>query len=285
MTGIRVSRVKERVKPRQVLGFVLMLIIAFFFAFPLFMTFMSAFKSQGDILADPAAFPTSLYLGNFEFLFQRTPILQALVNTFLLTLVSQVVIIIVVPMSSYVLARKKSKWATAVYLFFLMGMMIPFQAFMIPLFRQLQFIGLFGTYPGIVIIYLAGSVAFGTLLYTSFIKTTIPFEIEEAALIDGANSLQVFWRIVFPLLAPCTASMVVLNGLNVWNDYLMPMLMLIGRQVSTLIVHIFFFVGQYNTRWGIVFAGAVITIVPAIAIFIALQKYFIKGIAAGAVKG
>jgi raffinose/stachyose/melibiose transport system permease protein len=164
-------------------------------------------------------------------------------------------------------------------------MMIPFQAYMISLFRELKTIGLFGTFSGTIIIYLSGSVAFGTLLFTSFIKTTVPSEIEESARIDGANSFQLFWRIVFPLLSPCTASMVILNGLGIWNDFLMPSLMLNAKRPSTLNVVIFNFVGQYNTRWNIVFAGAVICIIPAVAIFIALQKYFIKGIAAGAVKG
>jgi len=275
----------DRIKPLQVVGFFAVLIIAVIFAFPILMTFMSAFKTNGEILRGPANFPTEFYLGNFEFLFTRTPIPRALLTTFLLTVISQLVIILVIPMSSYAIARKKSKWTNLVYSFFLGGMMIPFQAFMIALFRQLRMIGLFGTYTGTILIYLSGSVAFGTLLFTSFIRTTIPVEVEEAARIDGANSLQVFWKIVFPLLAPCTASMVVLNGLGVWNDFLMPSLMLMGKNVSTLNVEIFYFVGQYNTRWGIVFAGAVISIVPAILIFIALQKYFIKGIAAGAVKG
>jgi len=278
-------RSRDRVKPLQVVGVAVMLIIATFFAFPIVMTFMSAFKTNGEILRGPADFPTSFYLGNFEFLFTRTPIPRALLTTFLLTVTSQLVIILIVPMSSYAIARKNSKWTNLVYAFFLGGMMIPFQAYMISLFRQLRVLSLFGTYSGTIIIYLSGSIAFGTLLFTSFIKTTIPVEIEEAARIDGANALQVFWKIVFPLLAPCTASMIVLNGLGVWNDFLMPSLMLMGKNVSTLNVELFYFVGQYNTRWGIVFAGAVISIVPAIIIFIALQKYFIKGIAAGAVKG
>jgi raffinose/stachyose/melibiose transport system permease protein len=156
---------------------------------------------------------------------------------------------------------------------------------MISLFKELKTLGLFGTFSGTILIYLSGSVAFGTLLFTSFIKTTVPLEIEEAARIDGTNALTLFWKIVFPLLSPCTASMVILNGLGIWNDFLMPSLMLSVKKPSTLNVVIFHFVGQYNTRWNIVFAGAVICIVPAIAIFIALQKYFIKGIAAGAVKG
>ena len=281
----KIKRSRNRVKPWQVVGFVGMIIVSFIFNFPVVMSFMSAFKTNGEILRNPVAFPEGLYLGNFEFLFSRTGVPTAFLNTLFLTIASEIVIVLVVAMSSYAIARRPSRWTRAIYSFFLAGMMIPFQAYMISLFKQMNALGLFGTFTGAIIIYLSGSVAFGTLLYVSFIRTTIPVEIEEAACIDGANPLQLFWRIVFPLLSPCTASLVVLNGLGIWNDFLMPALMLMSKPTSTLNVEIFYFVGQFKTRWGVVFAGAVICIVPAIILFVALQKYFIKGIAAGAVKG
>lgn len=275
----------EKVKLPQVIGFIIMTIITIAYIFPVIMTFMSAFKTNGEILKNPIALPKEFYLGNFKFLFTRTKILKAIGNTLFLTIISEILIILVVPLSSYAIARRPSKYTSLIYSLFLGGMMIPFQAYMISLFKQLKAIGLFGSFPGAMIIYVSGSVAFGTLLFTSFIKTTIPVEIEEAATIDGCNAFQVFWKIVFPLLAPCTASMVVLNGLGIWNDFLMPSLMLANKNPKTINVEIFYFVGQYNTNWGVVFAGAVICIVPAIVLFVSLQKYFIKGIAAGAVKG
>ena len=277
--------VRKSIKPVEISMFVVVLILAIGFAFPIFITFITAFKSNGEILRNPVALPEGLYLDNFTFLFTRTMIPKAILNTLFLTVVSELGIVIVVPLSSYAIARYPSKWTNAIYAFFIGGMMIPFQAYMISLFRELKFIGLFGTFSGTILIYVSGSVAFGTLLFTSFIKTTVPAEIEESARMDGANSLVLFWRIVFPLLSPCTASMVILNGLGIWNDFLMPSLMLNSKRPSTLNVIIYNFVGQYNTRWNIVFSGAVICIVPAVIIFISLQKYFIKGIAAGAVKG
>ena len=269
----------------EIAGFIIILLIAIGFAFPIFITFITAFKTNGEILRNPVAFPESLYLENFSFLFTRTQIPRAILNTLFLTVVSEILIVVVVPLSSYAIARYPSRWTNAVYTLFVGGMMIPFQAYMISLFKELKSLGLFGTFSGTILIYVSGSVAFGTLLFTSFIRTTVPVEIEESARIDGASSFRLFWRIVFPLLSPCTASMVILNGLGIWNDFLMPSLMLNSKQPSTLNVIIYNFVGQYNTRWNIVFAGAVICIVPAIIIFVALQKYFIKGIAAGAVKG
>lgn len=275
----------DKVTWLQILGFILLLIFALAFVFPVFMAFVSAFKTNGEVLKNPLALPGSLYLGNFEFLFTRTNIARAIGNTLFLTIVSEIFIILIIPMSSYALARKNSRLTSMIYTFFLGGMMIPFQAYMISLFKQMKTLHLFGTYGGTILIYVSGTVAFGTLLYTSFIRTTIPVEIEEAARIDGCNALQTFWKIVFPLLAPCTASMVVLNGLGIWNDFLMPSLMLANKTPKTLNVEIFYFVGQYKVNWGVVFAGAVLCIVPAITVFLALQRYFIKGISAGAVKG
>lgn len=280
-----VEKRTSRVTGLQILGFVLLLLVSLAFIFPIAMAFMSAFKSNGEVLRNPIAFPKGFFLGNFEFLFTRTKIMGAIRNTLFLTVLSEVLIILVVPISSYALARRNNRWTNMIYAFFLGGMMIPFQAYMISLFKQLKTIHMFGTFGGAIIIYVSGAVAFGTLLYTSFIRTTIPVEIEEAARIDGCNPLQVFWKIVFPLLAPCTASLVVLNGLGIWNDFLMPSLVLASKNPKTINVEIFYFVGQYNTNWGVVFAGAVICIVPALIVFLALQRYFIKGLAAGAVKG
>lgn len=275
----------EKITLWQVLGFIVTFIISILFISPVLLTFLSAFRTNGEILKNPVGLPSSFYLGNFEFLFGRTNILRAFFNTVYLTVLSELLIIMVIPMSSYAIARIPSKWTNAVYSFFIGGMMIPFQAYMISLFKQLKGISLFGTFGGAILIYLSGAVAFGTLLYTSFIRTTVPVDIEDAARIDGCNSFMVFWKIVFPLLSPCTASLVVLNGLGIWNDYLMPSLVLNAKNPSTLNVVIYYFVGQYNTRWNLVFAGAVICIAPAIIVFVALQKYFIKGITAGAVKG
>jgi raffinose/stachyose/melibiose transport system permease protein len=276
---------REPLRPGQIAVFVLLTVAAILYAFPVFMSFISAFRSNGEILRNPVGLPKGLYLDNFSFLFTRTELPRAFLNTLFLMVVSEILIVVVVPMASYAIARFPSKLTNGIYIFFIGGMMIPFQAYMISLFKELKAISLFGTFSGAILIYLSGAVAFGTLLFTSFIKTTVPVEIEEAARIDGANAFQVFWQIVFPLLSPCTASMVILNGLGIWNDFLMPSLLLSVKKPSTLNVVIFHFVGQYNTRWNIVFAGAVICIIPAMAIFIALQKYFIKGIAAGAVKG
>ena len=201
-----------------------------------------------------------------------------------MTVVSEVLIILVVPLSAYAIERHNSKATKFVYAYFTAGMMIPFHLYMFPLFKEMKVFHIYGTLWGPIICYIAGSVAFGTLLDTSFLKG-VPIDIEEAAKIDGCTEFKAFWRVVFPLLGPCTASLVVLNGLSIWNDFLMPYLALPSNQAKTITVAVYSFVGQYTARWDIVFAGTLISLVPALIIYVSLQKYFVKGIMSGAAKG
>lgn len=275
-------------KSQRISGSILLIAVSIFAAAylsPLYFTFISAFKSNGEIMRDPVAMPESfLNLANFQYLFEKTDYLIAFRNSTFLTVSATLLILIVVPMAAYGIERGNKRITNYIYVYFLMSMMIPFQAYMIPLFKQMKVMGLFGTMYGPIVVYIAGSVSFGMLLYTSFLKT-IPFEIEEAARIDGCGSFKTFWVIVFPLLKPVTATMVILNGLGIWNDFLMPMLVLPAGKPKTVNVEIFAFVDQFASRWDVVFAGVVVGIVPILLIFLALQQYFVKGMTAGAAKG
>lgn len=275
---------ERKLKGRDVAIFIATLILAFLFVAPVFFAFMSAFKANAEILKSPIALPVKWTLNNFKELFEKSDFVTAIINTFILTFTSEVLIIFIVPLSSYAISRRESAITKFMYTFFLAGMMIPFHLYMFPLFKQLRMFGLFGNLAGPIVVYISGSVAFGTLLYVSFLKG-IPLEIEEAARIDGCSPFQTFWKVVFPLLGPCTASMIVLNGLLIWNDFLMPYLVLSSDKAKTIMVEVYKFVGQFTARWDIVFAGTVVAIIPALAVYILLQKYFVKGITAGAAKG
>lgn len=260
------------------------LILAILFFFPILFNIMSAFKSNAEIMRDAVAFPTSLYLESFKYLLTETDYPQAIVNSIILTVVSIGCQVFIIPMAGYAIQRKNTKWTRLIFLYFLAGMMIPFQAYMIPLFKELKMLGLYGSLAGPIMIYVAGSVGFGSLLYTSFVKG-IPMEIEEAAEIDGCSRVRIFWNIVFPLLGPVTASMVVLNGLGIWNDFLMPMLVLPSGEPKTMVVEIYRYIGEFSSRWDMIFAGTTMSVVPVLIAFIFLQKYFVKGLASGATKG
>ncbi|MDF9844920.1 MULTISPECIES: carbohydrate ABC transporter permease [unclassified Paenibacillus] len=268
----------------EILMFIVTLMLAVIFFFPIFFNLMSAFKSNAEIMRDAIAFPKGLYLESFKYLLTETDFPRAILNSLILTLVSIVAQVLIIPMAGYAIERRNARWTRFMFLYFLAGMMIPFQAYMIPLFKELRMFGLYGSLAGPILVYVAGAVGFGCLLYTSFVKG-IPQEIEEAAEIDGCSRYGIFWRIVFPLMGPVTASMVVLNGLGIWNDFLMPMLVLPSGEPKTMVVEIYRYIGEFSSRWDMIFAGTAMSVVPVLIVFVALQKYFVKGIAAGATKG
>lgn len=278
------KRTKIPITTGNIIIFIVTLFIAIIFAFPIFFNIMSAFKSNSDILRDAIAFPTELYTESFKYLLTKTDYPRAMLNSAILTVGSIVAMVVIIPMAAYAIERTDKKWTNAIYVFFLFGMMVPFQVYMIPLFKQLNVMGLFGNLLGPIMIYIAGSVGFGVLLYTSFLKG-IPREIEESAEIDGCTRFGIFWRIVFPLLGPVTASMVVLQGLGIWNDFLMPMLVLPSGETKTMIVELFYYVGEFSSRWDMIFAGTTMSLVPVLIAFLSLQKYFVKGVSSGAIKG
>jgi raffinose/stachyose/melibiose transport system permease protein len=278
------KKVKKPITSSEVILFVVTLLIALLFVFPIFFNIMSAFKSNSAILRDAVAFPTEFYTDSFKYLLTKTDYPRAMLNSAILTLGSIVAMVVIIPMAAYAIERTDRKWTNAIYIFFLFGMMIPFQVYMIPLFKQLNMMGLFGNLFGPILIYIAGSVGFGVLLYTSFLKG-VPREIEESAEIDGCSRMGIFWRIVFPLLGPVTASMVVLQGLGIWNDFLMPMLVLPSGETKTMIVELFYYVGEFSSRWDMIFAGTTMSLVPVLIAFLSLQKYFVKGVSSGAIKG
>lgn len=278
------KKIRTPWKPMDYVLLAILVFLAVIFLFPTFYAFMSALKTNGEIIKDSMALPANPNLDNFIYLFQETEFPRALLNSAILTIVSMVLIIVIVPMAAYGIERKQSRVTKTIYSIFIAGMMIPFQVYMVPLFKQLKVLGLYGTLTGPVVIYIAGAGCFGVLLYCSFIRG-IPKELEEAAAIDGCGKFRIFWQIVFPLLKPCTTSLIIINGLGIWNDYLMPSLVLNSDTGTTINVEIFSFVDQFTSRWDVVFAGTVCAMLPILIIFLCLQKYFVKGVAAGAVKG
>lgn len=275
---------QTRKKTTDVMLFVVILLFAILFFFPIFFNLMSAFKSNSEIMRNALSLPTSLYLENFKYLLTETEFPRAILNSLILTVVSIVMQILIIPMAGYAIERRNARWTNFVFLYFLAGMMIPFQAYMIPLFKELKMLGLYGSLAGPILVYIAGAIGFGCLLYTSFVKG-IPKEIEEAAEIDGCSRYSIFWKIVFPLLGPVTASMIILNGLGIWNDFLMPMLVLPSGEPKTMVVEIYRYIGEFSSRWDMIFAGTALSVVPVLIVFVALQRYFVKGISAGATKG
>jgi raffinose/stachyose/melibiose transport system permease protein len=162
----------------------------------------------------------------------------------------------------------------------MLGLLLPFQLALLPLYQLIRDLRLLGTLWSLVLFYSGLQVPFATFLYMGFLRV-IPREYEEAALIDGAGLLSVFWRVVFPLLRPVTGTVVILNAIFIWNDFLTPFLYLSGSDQQTIPVAVFGFIGQYVSQWNLVFAGLVIAMLPILAIYFFMQRHIIKGFAGG----
>mgnify|MGYP002344950488 FL=1 len=276
----------KKFTPLVVVGWLLSLLVLF----PLYIMVVNSFKSRQEIFTNQLSLPTSLSFDYYAQAIAQMGFLTALGNSLLITGVSVVLIVVFSSMAAWVLERRKTKTSGFLYYMFIATMLIPFQAIMIPLIQyinkwqipSLNF-ALLNTRYGLIFMNIGFGMSMAIFLFHGFIKT-VPYEIEEAATIDGCNKFQLFWHIVFPVLTPTTVTVAILNVLSLWNDYLLPSLTLRDLELRTIPLSTFFFFGQFNIEWNLALAGLVLTIIPVILFYLFTQKYIIKGIAAGAIK-
>ncbi len=266
----------------------LQLIILFFgailFLFPIYIALLNAFKTDGEMARSILAFPGSLYFDNFIIALRRLNFVKTTFNTFSITSLSVIGILFCSSLAGYKLARTPGKLANFFYTLFIASMLIPFHSIMIALTKTAMVTGTKGSILGTVAIYIGLGVNMAIFLYTGFVRT-IPIELEEAAIIDGCGPFQVFFYIIFPLLKPISATIAILNALWIWNDFLLPLLMITDARNYTLILAANSFFGKYTADWTNLLAGLLMTSLPLIIFYLLFQKHIVKGITAGAVKG
>ena len=251
---------------------------------PLMVLLSVAIKSPTEMLTNPIGWPTQFVWSNFTDAWNNAALGQAFVNSVLITAFSLLGLILCGASAAYPLARVTHPWAQRVYTYFLAGLIVPLQLGLFPLYKEMHDLQLINTYYGVILLYIAINLPFVILLYTGFIKT-VPRELEEAALLDGAGPLSTFWRVVFPLLRPVTATVAITSSVSIWNDFFIPLIFLQREGMQTLPLAIYDFVGQFNNNWSLIFASVIISSLPLVVLFLILQRYFIKGITAGAVRG
>jgi raffinose/stachyose/melibiose transport system permease protein len=262
--------------------FILGLVLSLAFVMPFFLVFVNAFKPIPEILSNPLAFPVEVTWDNFTQALEKMNFFVSLTNSVIITVLSVGALILVSSMLAYYLQRTKNKFTKTTFLILVASMIVPFQALMIP------FMGIFGPYVSIsnqaflIFFYMGFGVALSTFLYHGFISN-IPMELDEAAALDGASDFTIFWRIIFPMLKPVTATVAIINALWIWNDFLLPRLVL-TPETQTLPLSTYLFYGQYATEYGQAMAGLLLAVVPIIIFYLALQRQFISGISSGAVK-
>jgi raffinose/stachyose/melibiose transport system permease protein len=249
---------------------------------PLTMLVFVALKTPAELAANPFSWPQDAQWGIFAETWVKADLGKALRNSLIVTVSSLAILVFFGASAAYPLARRTR--STPLFYYFLAGIMVPFQLAMLPLYRLMKTFHLINTFHGVIFIYVATSLPFVIFLYTGFIKG-INRELEDAAMVDGAGRMRMFWTIIFPLLKPVTATVIIMTGISLWNDFFIALLFLPKRGMRTLQLALFTFVGQYNNDWQPIFAAVILSILPMIIVFLLLQKYFIKGIASGAVKG
>lgn len=267
------------------LVFVFLSVVAIFTLFPLFMGLINSIKTDGEILNNIIAMPKHFKFGNYMDAFQKTSYLHSLWNTILVVTVGVAGIILFGAMAGYKLSRTKTRLSSALFGLFIMSMLIPFHSIMITLTRIARNLHVQGSTIGLGLIYIGLGVPMAIFLYHGFMKS-IPHELEEAAIIDGCGEYKVFFLIIFPLLRPITATIAILNVLWMWNDFLLPLLMLTDSDKYTLLLSTNMLFGEYNNNdWSAILASLILTMIPVIGLYLLLQKYIISGISDGALKG
>ena len=262
---------------------ILAVLLGLVFLVPFYYVLSNSLKLFAEILSNTSALPTTIQFQNFVNAFNQMNYLKVLSNSLIITVISNAVLVIFCSMAAYMLVRTKKKISSIIFMAFVAAMVIPFQSIMIPLVKVAGNLNLLNSIWGIVIMYLGFGSGMTIFLYHGFIKG-IPVELEEAAIIDGCSRLGVFWRIVFPLLKPITVTVVILNSLWIWNDFLLPSLVLQDPELRTIPLATFFFFGQYTKQWDLALAALVISIIPLLIFFFAMQKHIVKGITSGSIK-
>ncbi|MFL6074126.1 MAG: carbohydrate ABC transporter permease [Mycobacteriales bacterium] len=262
------------------------LVISALFAVPLYFVTINVFKPGDKITAQPGTPPVPPTLHNISAVLTRPDRLfwVSLVNSLVVTSLSVIILAILSAMLGHYLARTKGWHSRALMVLLLCGLMIPPQVILMPITRVLRVAHLMTTLQGLVLFNVGYYVPFGVFVFSGFIRS-IPVELEEAAAIDGAGKGRIFWRIVFPLLRPATASVVIFLGVWIWNDFLDPLIILGPSQGTTVTTGIYRSIGQYQSDFGTVFALMFLATIPVIIFYLLLQRHFVKGLTGGATKG
>ena len=260
-------------------------ILAVLWLYPIFLVAMNSLKKKGFITRYPFALPdhrSFFGIENFIKGVQKTNFFAAMGNSVIITVGSVAVIILCTSMCAWYITRVHNKVNSTIYMLCLFSMIVPFQMVMFSLSKLANMMHLSNPI-GIILVYLGFGAGLAVFMFCGFVKS-IPLEIEEAAMIDGCTPLQTFFQVVFPIMKPTTITVAILQAMWIWNDYLLPSLVLTKKELFTLPLSTYSFYGSYLTNYGAVMAGLMLTVLPVIILYLFLQKQIISGVISGAVK-
>lgn len=269
----------------KIFRYIILGIFSIYTLAPLGFLLVNSFKSQIEIDESPVSLPSTWNFKYIKNAFDKINFSQSIFITAFITIASVALIVIVSSLAAWMLVRNKSKLSIFLLLMFISAMLIPFQSVMYPLIDIADKFDM-KNLVGLIIMYGGFGLSLSIFLYHGFIKS-IPKSIEEAALIDGANIFQIFFYIVFPLLKSATVTVIILNAMWIWNDYLLPFQVLGNSELKTLTLELYFAkmqTAQFGNPWELIFPAVLISIIPIIIVFLFLQKNIVKCVADGALK-
>lgn len=262
----------------------LLWIIALLHVYPIFLILLSSLKSKSELAMHPMALPKHVTWSHFSAALDSLNYLRSFFNTAVITILTVAGVIVLTTAAAYAISRRNTKLYGFLYVLFIAGLIVPFQMTMIPLYKMMVNLSMINTYYGIVLVYIAIQIPFALFVFVGFLKT-VPRELEEAAVIDGCGMFKTFFLVVFPLLQPAIATIAIIVTFHTWNDFLQAMLFLPKTEMKTLVVQLFSFVGEYNNDWSSIFAAIMLIVYPIVLIYIFAQRFIIKGLTSGALKG
>ncbi|GAA4189787.1 carbohydrate ABC transporter permease [Streptosporangium oxazolinicum] len=265
---------------------VVALFVSAVFFMPLYLVLVNVFKHGADIVPDPAGLPSPPTMDNIAAVLSRPDNLfvYGLVNSIAVTAISITILTVLSAMLGHYIARSRHLLAKVVMVTLLCGLLIPSPVILAPITMVLRTLGLMSTAPGLILVNLGYYVPFGVLLFMGFVKS-VPLELEEAARLDGASTFRTFWQVVFPLLRPASASVLIFLGVWIWNDFLTPLIVLGPDSGTTVTVGVYRAIGEHQSDFGSVFAFMFLATLPILVFYLALQSSFVKGLTGGAIKG
>lgn len=264
---------------------IVIVIIGLAYIYPVFLMFMNSVKPFREVVTDVIGLPSRIAWENYTYVIDKMNYWRLFLNNVIITAIGIFGIVFFSSFTAYILDRRQNRYTKFIHTLVITPMLIPFQTIMITLLKVMNVLHLSGSIWGLGIQYWGFGIPMATFIYCNFLKT-IPHEIDESAKIDGASTLRTFFSVIFPLLKNVTITVIVLDVMWIWNDFLLPLLMVNSNaKTKTLVLSAYTFVGQFNTQWQYAMTAMVLAIVPSIIVFVLLQKYIVEGVVAGAVKG
>lgn len=279
------NSIKNNKRAKNVLIHILMFFALCLLLYPFVCMVFVSLKSTKEAMLSPNTFPQVVHLENYREVWNIMGYEKVFFNTAFVTTAGVLGIVLFASMAAFIVAwSKHEKFYNFIYIFFLCGIMIPFYTALVPLVKLMSDLKLTNSLLGLTLYYWGRNMPMAVFLYVGFVRG-ISREVLEASRIDGANLTQLYGYILLPMLKPITSTIIVLDAMHLWNDFLFPRLMLISSDKRTIALSQFYFKGEYGSKYNLAFAAYMLAVIPVVVLYFCMQKYIVRGIAAGAVKG